>query len=147
MKEKNHQFKYKLFLHCSRHLRQLNFSSGYHCENHDHCNKSCMPFTRIMPTIKLNCPNIVKLQLTFIIINDEDFVDIFRFMPDLKSLEIEWSNHKSIPVTFIESLNRITDTLEELKLSTVKFAHYTNEIQYDNFPDSFVSVSIKNRSY
>lgn len=104
-----------------------------------------VPFTEIMPIIKLNCPNLVQLQLRFVWMNDEDFNDVFRFMPYLETLEVTWSNHKSIPETFIKSLNRVTDTLDGLYylINGNSYEIHEEQLKYNYFSDSWIPVSKK----
>ncbi|XP_044010147.1 uncharacterized protein LOC122853791 [Aphidius gifuensis] len=76
------------------------------------------PFSGIMPLIKTNCLNLKTLLVQFKEMKDEDFKDVFSNMHQLERLEVDWKCKKlTLPMTFIESLEKVSGTLKDLTLA------------------------------
>ncbi|XP_044020525.1 SCF E3 ubiquitin ligase complex F-box protein grrA-like [Aphidius gifuensis] len=89
---------------CGRYLTTLDITAYGHCN--------------IVPVINDCCPNLTKLRLRFIDTNDAMLSNAFTRLSKLKSLTIIFQNMKNkiIPVTLINSLKNVADTLMELNL-------------------------------
>ncbi|XP_044010453.1 uncharacterized protein LOC122854106 [Aphidius gifuensis] len=109
---------------CGRYLKTLDLTA--------YC------FCNIVPIINDYCPNLEKLRLRFISIDDTMLFNAFTRLSKLKSLTIIFENMKgkSIPVTLINSLRNIADTLTELNL--LNFVNHLDESC--NYPKEFDCV-------
>ncbi|XP_044010441.1 uncharacterized protein LOC122854094 [Aphidius gifuensis] len=98
---------------CGRYLKTLDLTA------YDRCN--------IVPIINDYCPNLEKLRVRFIDIDDTMLSNTFTRLSKLKSLTIIFENMKgkSIPVTLINSLKNVAGTLTELNL--LNFVNHLDE--------------------
>ncbi|XP_044013796.1 uncharacterized protein LOC122856168 [Aphidius gifuensis] len=118
--EKENDFKYLINL-CGSLLKALNVEA--------------YPFSKIMPFINTNCPNLNELVLQFKKIEDQDFKNVFSNLSHLEVLKINWQcENSNVPLTLVKSLEQVGGTLKELCLSR-------NENQnYLCLPDSLAYV-------
>ncbi|XP_044014173.1 disease resistance protein RPV1-like [Aphidius gifuensis] len=92
-------------------------------------------FSKILPTIKITCPNLKILNLAFEEIEIKDFENVFSNMSHLEELTIDWKcENLPLPTILVESIEQVGGTLKSLELAN--FAK-TNDRR---LPDSFVSV-------
>ncbi|XP_044006090.1 uncharacterized protein LOC122851108 [Aphidius gifuensis] len=94
---------------CGRYLTKLDLTAYCHCN--------------IVPVINNSCPNLVNLRLRFTYIDDVILFNAFTRLSKLEVLTIIFQNinNKLIPVTLINSLRNIANTLTHLSL--LNFMH------------------------
>ncbi|XP_044019451.1 uncharacterized protein LOC122859830 [Aphidius gifuensis] len=114
---------------CGRYLTELDLTAYGHCI--------------IVPVINESCPNLVKLRIRIEIIDDAILDNAFTGLSKLKVLKIIFQcfivRHTYVPVTLINSLLNVADTLTELSLS-----NWTGcMLDSTNFPEEFTSVVSK----
>ncbi|XP_044019345.1 uncharacterized protein LOC122859727 [Aphidius gifuensis] len=74
-------------------------------------------YSRIMQSIKIDCPNLESLDLVLKEIKSEDFENFFSNMSHLKSLTIVWKCEDStLPETLVKSLEQAGETLEHFEV-------------------------------
>ncbi|XP_044021233.1 uncharacterized protein LOC122861115 [Aphidius gifuensis] len=100
-------------------------------------------FKRIRPVVNESCPNLVELRIRIECMDDAIFDNAFTHLLKLKVLKIIFQCFKTpdtlIPVTLINSLLNVADTLTELNLSN--WSEYMEGCT--NFPDEITSVVSK----
>ncbi|XP_044009629.1 uncharacterized protein LOC122853310 [Aphidius gifuensis] len=106
-----------LLNNCGRYLTKLDLTA------YDHCN--------IVPVVNDYCPNLVRLRLRFTSIDDVLLFNAFTRLSKLKSLTIIFQNMKSklIPLTLLNSLRNVADTLTELNMLHF-IDHYDDRCDY-----------------
>ncbi|XP_044001657.1 uncharacterized protein LOC122847865 [Aphidius gifuensis] len=114
---------------CGRYLRELDLTTYSHCN--------------IVPVVNESCPNLVELRIRIECMDDAIFDNAFTHLLKLKVLKIIFQCFKTpdtfIPVTLINSLLNVADTLTELNLS-----NWSECIEgYTNFPREITSVVSK----
>ncbi|KAF7996741.1 hypothetical protein HCN44_002387 [Aphidius gifuensis] len=109
---------------CGHYLTTLDLTAYGHCN--------------IVPVINDCCPNLMKLKLRFIDIDDAMLFNAFTRLSKLKSLTIIFENMKNkiIPVTLINSLKNVADTLIDLNL--LNFVDHLDDSC--NYPKEFICV-------
>ncbi|XP_044005010.1 uncharacterized protein LOC122850073 [Aphidius gifuensis] len=114
---------------CGRYLTELDATAYGHCN--------------IVPVINKCCPNLVKLRIRIKYIDDAILDNAFTGLSKLKVLKIIFQCFPNpgtyIPVTLINSLLNVADTLTELTLSNWPKCRVDNA----KFPEEFISVISK----
>ncbi|XP_044005755.1 uncharacterized protein LOC122850687 [Aphidius gifuensis] len=111
---------------CGRYLTELDATAYGHCN--------------IVPVINESCPNLVKLRIRIKYIEDAILDNAFTSLSKLKVLKIIFQCFSSpgtdVPLTLLNSLLNVADTLTELSLSNWSRCIADNAI----IPDEFTSV-------
>ncbi|XP_044005990.1 uncharacterized protein LOC122851009 [Aphidius gifuensis] len=90
----------------------------------------------IVPFVNKSCPNVVKLRLRFKFIENEELSNAFSRMPKLKILKMIFQNTLGIPMTVLDSLKDVADTLSELTLAYWNGSYRSQYI----LPESFTVI-------
>ncbi|XP_044005775.1 uncharacterized protein LOC122850706 [Aphidius gifuensis] len=115
-----------LLNNCGRYLTELDLTAYNH--------------SNIVPVINESCPNLVKLRIRLEFIDDAMLDNAFTGLSKLKVLKIIFQNllyhGPRIPVTLVNSLLNVADTLTELSVSNWSGWMTDN----CHFPEEFTSV-------
>lgn len=96
-----------------------------------------------MLIIKLHFEYITKLKLAINDWTSQDFENIFSNMKNLESLSIVIeAAYESIPLTLIDALNAVVDTLKKLKFKNFSYNTQPYESEEMTVPYQLASVSL-----
>lgn len=130
------QFRFlkSLLYKCGHYLKDLDLSAYLHCN--------------ILPIIDEYCPNLVKLRIRIDYHHISMLTDAFSNLSNLQVLTIIFDNcfntvFPVIPITLINSLRHVADTLTYLSLS-----NWTSSlIENVSFPEEITNVCSSNLIY
>ncbi|KAF7995125.1 hypothetical protein HCN44_004597 [Aphidius gifuensis] len=111
---------------CGHRLTKLDLTAYCHCN--------------IVPIINESCPNLVQLRLRFSYVDDAILYNSFSCLSKLEKLTIifQFFDDECIPVSLINSLRNVADTLTDLNLLVWTYGY--GEIGFHKFPEEITCV-------